>query len=181
MTRRAVGTVIVGSWMVCMTWLVIRQISRPPEAFLEAAAARLAPSAAFYQILLNGVPMGNAGITLDTVFTGYRVTEVWSMDLAGPDRPIRHVYRSDAELSRSLKLQTQVVNLSEDVRFLQEGKAAGSHLHDESYLKVDAFESGAFHLLVIGAHGEGAQGFGREDLTERLVLGCPGSTLIVLR
>ncbi|HEX9893651.1 MAG TPA: transglutaminase-like domain-containing protein [Gemmatimonadales bacterium] len=96
-----------------MTWLVIRQISRPPEAFLEAAAARLAPSAAFYQILLNGVPMGNAGITLDTVFTGYRVTEVWSMDLAGPTRSHRHVYRSDAELSRSLKLQTQVVNLSE--------------------------------------------------------------------
>jgi nucleotide-binding universal stress UspA family protein len=46
---------------------------------------------------------------------------------------------------------------------------------------LDAFESGAFHLLVIGAHGEGSAGFGREDVTERLVLGCPGSTLIVLR
>ena len=34
---------------------------------------------------------------------------------------------------------------------------------------------------MIGAHGEGAAGFGREDVTERLVLGCPGSTLIVLR
>jgi nucleotide-binding universal stress UspA family protein len=46
---------------------------------------------------------------------------------------------------------------------------------------LDAFEAGAFHLLVIGAHGEGSPGFGREDVTERLLLGCPGSTLIVPR
>jgi nucleotide-binding universal stress UspA family protein len=46
---------------------------------------------------------------------------------------------------------------------------------------LDAFEEGAFHLLVVGAHGEGSPGFGREDVTERLLLGCPGSTLIVPR
>ncbi len=46
---------------------------------------------------------------------------------------------------------------------------------------LDAFETGAFHLLVIGTPGEEASGFGREDVTERLVLGCPGSILIVLR
>jgi nucleotide-binding universal stress UspA family protein len=46
---------------------------------------------------------------------------------------------------------------------------------------LDAFEAGAFHLLVVGAHGEGSEGFGREDVTERLLLGCPGSTLVVPR
>ena len=46
---------------------------------------------------------------------------------------------------------------------------------------LDAFETGAFHLLVVGAHGEEAAGFGREDVTERLLLGCPGSILIVPR
>jgi len=46
---------------------------------------------------------------------------------------------------------------------------------------LDAFEAGAFHLLVVGAHAEGSPGFGREDVTERLLLGCPGSTLIVPR
>ncbi|HEX9190191.1 MAG TPA: universal stress protein [Vicinamibacteria bacterium] len=46
---------------------------------------------------------------------------------------------------------------------------------------LDAFEAGAFHLLVVGTHGEGSPGFGREDLTERLLLGCPGSTLVVPR
>jgi hypothetical protein len=34
---------------------------------------------------------------------------------------------------------------------------------------------------VIGAHGEESAGFGRDDVTERLLLGCPGSTLIVPR
>jgi nucleotide-binding universal stress UspA family protein len=46
---------------------------------------------------------------------------------------------------------------------------------------LDVFETGAFHLLVIGAHGESASSFGREDVTERLLLGCPTSTLIVPR
>jgi nucleotide-binding universal stress UspA family protein len=57
------------------------------------------------------------------------------------------------------------------------------HLRDGLIVEetLDAFEAGAFHLLVIGAHAEGSPGFGREDVTERLLLGCPGSTLIVPR
>jgi transglutaminase-like putative cysteine protease len=112
-TRRAVGTVVVSSWLVCMAWLVVRQFRQPQEAFLEAATIRLAPGAAFYQIVLNGTPMGSAGITLDTTLTGYRLTEVWTMDLAGEKLPSRHVLRSEAILSRSLKLQKQTLALSE--------------------------------------------------------------------
>jgi nucleotide-binding universal stress UspA family protein len=63
------------------------------------------------------------------------------------------------------------------------GREADLQLRDGLVVEEvhDAFESGAFHLLVIGAHGEGSAGFGREDVTERLLLGCPGSTLIVPR
>lgn len=46
---------------------------------------------------------------------------------------------------------------------------------------LDAFETDAHHLLVIGARGEDDIGFGREDVTERLLLRCPASTLIVPR
>jgi hypothetical protein len=42
------------------------------------------------------------------------------------------------------------------------------------------FETDAHHLLVIGARSEDA-GFGREDATERLLLRCPASTLVVPR
>lgn len=63
------------------------------------------------------------------------------------------------------------------------GRGADLQLRDGLVVEetLDVFESGAFQLLVIGAHGEGSAGFGREDLTERLLLGCPGSTLIVPR
>ena len=44
---------------------------------------------------------------------------------------------------------------------------------------LEAFESGAYDLLVVGA-GAGDRGaFGREDVTERILLGCAGSTLVV--
>jgi nucleotide-binding universal stress UspA family protein len=45
---------------------------------------------------------------------------------------------------------------------------------------LDAFEAGAYDLLVIGASAEAERGrLGREDMTQRMVLGCPGSTLVV--
>jgi nucleotide-binding universal stress UspA family protein len=43
---------------------------------------------------------------------------------------------------------------------------------------LDAFEAGAYDLLVVGA-SEAERGLGREDVTQRIVLGCPGSTLVV--
>jgi nucleotide-binding universal stress UspA family protein len=46
---------------------------------------------------------------------------------------------------------------------------------------LDAFEAGAHHVLVVGARGEDDVGFGREDVTERLLLRCPASTLVVPR
>jgi nucleotide-binding universal stress UspA family protein len=44
---------------------------------------------------------------------------------------------------------------------------------------LETFESGAYDLLVVGA-GSGQRGpFGSEDLTERILLGSSGSTLVV--
>jgi nucleotide-binding universal stress UspA family protein len=45
---------------------------------------------------------------------------------------------------------------------------------------LDLYEAGAYQLLVVGARSEGPA-FGREDVTERLLLRCPGSTLVVGR
>jgi nucleotide-binding universal stress UspA family protein len=45
---------------------------------------------------------------------------------------------------------------------------------------LDAFESGSYDLLVAGSSPEvGHERVGREHATERIVLGCPGSTLVV--
>jgi nucleotide-binding universal stress UspA family protein len=44
---------------------------------------------------------------------------------------------------------------------------------------LDAFESGHYDLLVVGASTEEDRGLGREDLAQRIVLRCSGSTLVV--
>jgi nucleotide-binding universal stress UspA family protein len=45
---------------------------------------------------------------------------------------------------------------------------------------LDEFERGAHDLLVLGASDEADRGrWGREDLTERILLRCPASTLVV--
>ena len=63
------------------------------------------------------------------------------------------------------------------------GREADLALRDGPVVEelLDAFEAGAHHLLVVGARSEQTAGFGREDTTERLLLGCPGSTLVVPR
>jgi nucleotide-binding universal stress UspA family protein len=45
---------------------------------------------------------------------------------------------------------------------------------------LDAFEAGAYDLLVVGASSQVAHPrLGGENVTQRIVLGCPGSTLVV--
>lgn len=73
---------------------------------------------------------------------------------------------------------------------LQAAQAALAHEHAKGALVVreglvveeilDAFETGAYDLLALGASPESERGrLGREDVTRRLVLGCPGSVLVV--
>ena len=68
-------------------------------------------------------------------------------------------------------------------RAILESRGASRSLLVREGLVVDevleAFESGAYDLLVVGA-GSGERGpFGSEDLTERILLGSSGSTLVV--
>jgi nucleotide-binding universal stress UspA family protein len=45
---------------------------------------------------------------------------------------------------------------------------------------LEEFEHGAYHLLLLGTGSEPAgSSWGRDDVTERILLRCPGSTLIV--
>jgi nucleotide-binding universal stress UspA family protein len=69
------------------------------------------------------------------------------------------------------------------VRALLAGRAASESLLVREGLVVDevleTFESGAYDLLVVGA-GSGERGpFGSEDVTERILLGSSGSTLVI--
>lgn len=62
-------------------------------------------------------------------------------------------------------------------------QARGRELVEHEGLVVDEViaevEHGAHDLLVVGAPSERARSWGREDTTERLLLACPTSTLVV--
>ena len=68
-------------------------------------------------------------------------------------------------------------------RLAAAGRAADLLLRDGLVVDevLEEFEAGAYQLLVVGGQGEPGAGpeWLREDVTERLLLRCPASTLIV--
>lgn len=114
MTRRgAVGTTIVVAWLASLGWLAARRVSEARTTPLEARGSRLAPGASFYAVLLGPDQLGTAGITLDTTAVGFRITGTLALDLPADSGAARHVYREEALLTRSLRLQRLIGTTSE--------------------------------------------------------------------
>jgi hypothetical protein len=122
-TRRTVAVLILVSWVASLAWLGWRT-STNPAVGTGGRPARLAPIATFYGVMAGETQVGTAGITLDTTSLGYRLTEVLSLDLPGP-AATRHVLRSEASLSRTLRLVEVAASLSEAGTGLSLEAAAG--------------------------------------------------------
>lgn len=112
MSRRAVASLILTSWAASLGWLAWRTYGSSTEMGTEVRSVRLAPVSAFYAVLAGDVQIGTAGISLDTTALGYRLTEVLALDLPGPPAA-RHVLRSEAALTRTLRLQRITATVSE--------------------------------------------------------------------
>ena len=114
MTRRILAALIVLSWVGTLGWLAARRLFTPTERTLAREASRLAPGASFFGVTLAGTQIGSAGLTLDTLTTGFRLTEVMSLDLPdGDGRLRRHALRSEAILGRTLGLRSLAVRVNE--------------------------------------------------------------------
>jgi hypothetical protein len=114
MTRRTAGYLILGAWGFSLAWLVARRAFTPAEERLAAAAARIGPSASFYAVLDDGRQIGTAGITLDTVATGFRLIETVSLDLpAGAGGSRRLLARLEANLFRSFRVHQAATAFNE--------------------------------------------------------------------
>jgi nucleotide-binding universal stress UspA family protein len=92
---------------------------------------------------------------------------VSELALPGAPAPARDAAETAHE---PLRAQLRARGVDPSALLLREGLAAEEVLAE--------FENGAHHLLVLGASAS-ASGFGREDVTERVLLRCPGSVLIV--
>ncbi len=81
----AIGILL--AWGAAIGWLTVRRSGRSEAAVLrDEAALRLAPGDAWFQIQAGDLPLGIAGITLDTVPAGYRIRETITRDLPRGDR-----------------------------------------------------------------------------------------------
>lgn len=113
MRRSVIAVTLVGAWLACLGWLAAREVRPAPEGSAPRGSARLAPGAAFYGVMLGGRQIGTAGVTLDTTPVGYRITEVTALDFPAGDGFRRDVARGEAVLSRSLRLQSAQLTVSE--------------------------------------------------------------------
>jgi hypothetical protein len=111
--RGAVGTAIVVAWLASLGWLAARRVSEARTQPLEARGSRLAPGASFYVVRLGSEQFGTAGITLDTTPVGFRLAGTLSLDVPSDSGSARHVYREEALLTRSLRLQRLIGSMSE--------------------------------------------------------------------
>lgn len=78
----AIGVLI--AWGASMAWLAIRSGNRTESALLRSEASlRLSPGDSWFQVMAGDAPIGIAGVTLDTLASGYRVRETITLDLPG--------------------------------------------------------------------------------------------------
>lgn len=78
-SRRALAaTLLLLAWVATLGWLAVRRLNRGP--FGNEASQRLAPAAAWFALYSGGDQVGRAGITLDTLATGYLLRETISLE-----------------------------------------------------------------------------------------------------
>lgn len=114
MTRRGWAVVIFAAWAVALGWLVKREFFRSTGERLADAALAVSPGSAFYRIDLAGQQVGFASTTVDTMATTLRVSDLLRLDLPAMGRLHRTRARSDAVVSRALRLESLDVGVDGD-------------------------------------------------------------------
>ena len=110
-----VGALIMGSWVASLGWLVQREYfaqSAPGEVPLSALVA---PGATFYAVFLNGVQIGVASTTIDTMLGTVRVSERLDAKLPAGRDTLDVRLGTDLQLSSALALRSFTTQLAGDL------------------------------------------------------------------
>jgi hypothetical protein len=74
--RGAAAIAVLLAWIASLGWLAMREFGKTDAASMSSEATlRLAPGSVWYALYAGQVQIGNAGLTLDTLSPGYRITE----------------------------------------------------------------------------------------------------------
>ena len=126
MTRRGWAIAIFAAWGASLGWLVKREFFRTTGARLAEAALSVPPGAVYYRLDLGGQQVGFASSTVDTLANAIRVQDVLTMDVPALGRLHRTTAKSDATLSRALRLESVTAEFDGDIgRFTAHGDVVG--------------------------------------------------------
>src|SRR3989441_6246849 len=117
---------IFAGWGAWLGWVVKRESCRSTVARLAEAALSVPPGAVYFRLDLGGQQVGFASTTVDTLPTTIRVRDQLILDVPAAGVLHRTNARSDALLSRALRLQSVSAAFEGDVgRFSARGEVSG--------------------------------------------------------
>jgi hypothetical protein len=129
MSRRMAAAAILLVWATALGWLVREQYLRPPTALLANAALRIPPGATYYSLTLGGQQIGVASNHVDTLPQSIRVEDLMLLEIPALGTLQRVEARTEAVLSRTLRLQNfRAVLRGDEMRFGAEGTVSGDTL-----------------------------------------------------
>ena len=117
MNRKHTGILILIIWALSLAWLVRRVYFQSTGSRLANAALSVQPGATYYRIDVGGHQVGYASTTLDTLVDSLRVVDAEVIETAVDGLLDRTTSRSEAKLSRALRLE------SIDVKYTENGHA----------------------------------------------------------
>jgi hypothetical protein len=126
MNRRVLGGVIVGAWLAGIGLLVKREYWRPRGEVLADIGRTVPPGSAFYTVTMGGQQIGYASSTIDTTADDLRFQDVMVVEVPALRELHRTDVRTEAFLTRSLKLKTFKATLQGDAgTFTARGEVKG--------------------------------------------------------
>ena len=104
--RRAVAQLVLVTWAGALAWLARRELGKSEADTIAEATIRLNPEALFFSVKAGRYQIGYASVTVDTVATGFALSEVLALDVPDADSVRRVTRRTELTLSRSLRLRS---------------------------------------------------------------------------
>ncbi len=96
---------VLAAWGAALAWLGVRRLTQTESAIISAEAAlRLAPGASWFALYSGELPVGQAGITLDTLSPGYQILETFSMETPQDAMILRSSRTTVTKLSGALQV-----------------------------------------------------------------------------
>jgi len=106
LNRRTAAQFILLGWAIALGWLARRELGKDEAESISEATIRLSPDAHFFAVKAGDRQIGYASVTIDTLSTGFKLSEVMALDVPEGDSIRRVTRRMELVLSRSLRLRS---------------------------------------------------------------------------